>query len=654
MLLLGTASAATSQEPTTPGSSVASYAQMQQVNQTIDGELDTPQSIQFDPGWWQELVSQPIRAEEPKLQLSLESTLVRALANSKQVKVFSELPLIRETAIIEADAAFDWVAYIDGRWDDTNEPIGNSLTAGGGLEFFEDERLTGAAGLRRRTRSGGQVDISQQLGHQRNNSTFFVPNPQGTARLNVSFTQPLLRGRGAVYNTSLVLLAQIDKNVADDEFNRQLQSHLLEVARSYWSLYLERAVLYQKINSYVRGKGVFDRLNSRRDIDAQASQIISAEASLKQRISELVRARAAVKNAESRLRSLVNDNSLMNNELIPTDQPTFESLPIEMNQSVTVAFQMRPELHQALKNIKAASVRLHMAKHELLPVLNLVTDAFLSGLADNDVGRAFGNEFTEGRPSYGIGLQYELPVANRAAEARHRRRQLEIRQLRNQYSTTLETVRLEVEVAVREFQTSQTELSTKLQAMNARSAQLDALTQRWEQLPGEDVAASLALENLLLAQDRLAQSEFEYLQSQLTFKLSIFNLKRATGTLLQNESVSIAKTNQYGVPQQIVGKADVQHEPLQHYQQIQVSPNETQVMADEVASHAMADEVAMPVGEISSSKVVMPQAPIFYDATVAKVDVAPFETLPAPKIIPQVTGELLPPVDVVPLPRAKP
>ena len=181
MLLLGTASAATSQEPTTPGSSVASYAQMQQVNQTIDGELDTPQSIQFDPGWWQELVSQPIRAEEPKLQLSLESTLVRALANSKQVKVFSELPLIRETAIIEADAAFDWVAYIDGRWDDTNEPIGNSLTAGGGLEFFEDERLTGAAGLRRRTRSGGQVDISQQLGHQRNNSTCLLytsPSPR--------------------------------------------------------------------------------------------------------------------------------------------------------------------------------------------------------------------------------------------------------------------------------------------------------------------------------------------------------------------------------------------------------------------------------------------------------------------------------------------
>ena len=55
-------------------------------------------------------------------------------------------------------------------------------------------------------------------------------------------------------------------------------------------MYLERAVLYQKINSYVRGKQVFDRLQKRRDIDAPINQIISAKASLKQRRSELTRA----------------------------------------------------------------------------------------------------------------------------------------------------------------------------------------------------------------------------------------------------------------------------------------------------------------------------------------------------------------------------
>ena len=246
---------------------------------------------------------------------------------------------------------------------------------------------------------------------------------------------------------------------------------------------------------------------------------------MKTRISELVRAKAAVKNAEARLRSLVNDPSMCQQELIPADQPIIEHLPVDLHESIAVAFQTRPELCQAIRNVKAAAVRLNMAKHEMLPVLNLVTTGYLSGLEDNgDAIQAWTRQFDTGVPSYGVGLQYEIPVGNRAAEARHRRRQLEIRQLRNQYGTTLETVRLEVEVAVRELQTSETELSTKLQAMIARSSQLNALTKRWEQLPGDDVTASLALENMLLAQDGLARAEFDYLQSQLTYTLSIFNL----------------------------------------------------------------------------------------------------------------------------------
>ena len=114
-----------------------SYEQLRNVNQSIDDVLNAD-SVQFDPGWWQQLVSKPLSTESTGLILTLDDTLVRALDHSKQVKVFSELPLIRETAIIEADSAFDWTTYLSGRWDDVNDPIGNSLTAGGGLQFFED------------------------------------------------------------------------------------------------------------------------------------------------------------------------------------------------------------------------------------------------------------------------------------------------------------------------------------------------------------------------------------------------------------------------------------------------------------------------------------------------------------------------------------
>ena len=542
------------------------------LGQLLDTESDLTSTEVFesrlvDPGWWQSMVSSSHRRQCTPVSLSLENLLVRALQHSKQVKVFSELPLIRETSIVEADSAFDWSAFIDSRWDDSSEPVGNSLTAGPGINRFRDHNLSFSAGARKRTYSGGQFEMAQRFGMQNNNSQFFTPNDQGTSRIVLNYTQPLLRGRGECYNRSLVCLASIDQKIANDEFMRQLQSHLLEVTRSYWATYLERGALLQKMNSYRRARETVSRLELRRNIDATVSQIKSAQAALKTRKAELARAISAVKNAESRLRSLVNDPALSdfeNTEIIPADAPSFQTFAVDMQASIGEAMRNRPEVSQAIRQIKAASIRQNMTRHELMPVLNLVTETYVAGLdGSHDIGTAWRNQFNQGEPGYSIGLQFEVPIHNRAARARHTRRRHELRQLQNQYETTLESISLEVQVAVREISTSQRELFAKEEAMLARKEQLAYLQERWERLPGEDFSASLALENLLSAQERLSASEFEYLQSQMTYNLSLMNLKRATGTLLQHESVSIARSCQNGLPTQTAQKPEIDRVNLQ-------------------------------------------------------------------------------------------
>ena len=510
-------------------------------------------------GWWANLVTEKMRESSSPLTLSLDDTIVRTLQHSKQIKVFAELPMIRRTAIVEADAGFDWSRFLETKWDDLNDPVGSTLTLGPGTGTrFVNQQWTGSGGIRRRNREGGIVELSQQVGWQETNSTFFQPSPQGTARLVLGYTQPLLRGRGRVYNQSLTCLAQLDARIADDEFRRQLQSHLLEVTRAYWSLYLERGVLFQKISSHQRATEIAEILEKRREVDAQESQILSAKASVTTRYAELIRARMAVKNAESRLRSLVNDPELGNFgqvELIPVDLPSRKLIQPDMQQSLEFAIQNRPEILQALKQIKAGQVRTGMSRHELLPQLDLITQTYVAGLeGDGDVADAFTDQFTLGRPGYSIGLSYEIPIANRAACARNTRRRLELRQLQYQYQTTLETVKLEVEVAAREIEASSQEMDAKALAMHARSAQLEAMTKRWRSLPGEDVSASLALENLLDLQDRLSRSEFEFLQSQLTYNLALMNLKRATGLLLRTEGIEIGEMLETNLPTHILSK----------------------------------------------------------------------------------------------------
>ena len=229
----------------------------------IEDSPGTP-IVENDAAWWTNSIAGSLRQDAEPIQVSVEDLLVRSLQHSSQVKVFSELPLIRETSVVEADAAFDWHGFLDSRWDDISDPVGNSLTVGGGQSRFDDHNISASAGARKRTLYGGQLEMAQRFGWQDNNSTFFVPDQQGTSRLVLSYTQPLMRGHGKMYNNSLKVLACIDTDIAKDEFQRQLQSHLLEVARAYWGLYLERGVYAQKLRAFSRSQEVYDRLQRRR------------------------------------------------------------------------------------------------------------------------------------------------------------------------------------------------------------------------------------------------------------------------------------------------------------------------------------------------------------------------------------------------------
>jgi outer membrane protein TolC len=181
-------------------------------------------------------------------------------------------------------------------------------------------------------------------------------------------------------------------------------------------------------------------------------------------------------------------------------------------------------------------------------MLNLITQAYVAGLrGESDIGGSWVDQFTTGAPSYAVGLQYEVPLGNRAACARRDRRVIELRQLQEQYRSALETVKAEVEVAVRELETSFFELQAKAATLAAANSEATTIEERWRRMIDGDGTASLNLESLLRAQERVAEAEYSYLQSLLTYNLSFLNLKRANGTLLQWENLEIGYGEENGV-----------------------------------------------------------------------------------------------------------
>lgn len=494
-------------------------------------------------GWWDDRIRQTLWRDRDIQPAPLAELIGRALEHSLQVKIAADQVVITQTAIQEERSRFDWSAFVESKWKDTDEPVGSTLTTGGPPRW-QDEQMINKGGLRRRTTTGGEFEASQQLATENSNSTFFVPQNQGQTRLALSYRQPLLRGAGRAYNQALIVIAEVETDAAYDQFLSQLQDHLLEITRGYWILYQERAVLLQKRRSVDQVAEILKTLESRKDLDVVSSQLVRAQAAYEQRRASLLRAETSVRNAEARLKMLVNDPALplgTSTEIVPAELPYSVAPQVDYNTAVASAIYNRPDVARVLKGIKSASLQLQMSQKDLLPALQMVLETYAMGLDGGyDVGTALGNQFSNGAPSYSAGLLFEMPFGNRAAQARFRRRQLEMRQLQTQLKTSLEQVKVDVELAVREVETYYREMLAQHEVMRASARELEYLVQRWQRLPGEDGTAGLMLDDILSAQNVLLDSETAFVRAQAAYNVALVGLQRATGTMLQEEGVSVS------------------------------------------------------------------------------------------------------------------
>jgi len=495
--------------------------------------------------WWSQETRRPVLDHEGAvLEIGLDEIYRSSLQHSHRVKVHSAVPLIRETAIDEAEGEFEPEWFAQTRYDHTDEPTSTSLETGQEQGFLRERGWTYEGGVRKRLATGASVSVGQELSETRNNSLFFSPPEQGRARLKLSATQPLLRGAGREYNHSLIRVAELRAESGHDELVAALEAHLIDVNLAYWRLYYARAVYLEKRRLVRETEKVVSEIDSRGDLDAIASQRSRARAALASRKSELVRSELEVKNNESRLRLLVNDPVFAERkigEIIPADLPVASMAATDFETAVAEALENRPEVHLAAREVRIADVREGVARNETRPTLDLVSEVGVSALrGSGDWTGAFADQYNDGRPSWGVGLVASIPWERKSAKARLLRAELETRQSQDQLRAALDEVLLEVQIAHREVATAWPEAKVKWEAAEAAEQELTVLTDRRE-IESAELGTSLYLERLLDAQQRRAFAREDFLLSLVTYNAALASLERAKGTLLQAEGFGIER-----------------------------------------------------------------------------------------------------------------
>jgi len=531
----------------------------QQVAISVDRTPVVPEGSSTKSGgkgvWWQKDATTRLSEGTPQ-KITLQELYLQAIEHSTQIKVFSDVPLIRETAIQEAEGVFDTRGFLESAYEYTNDPITTLLETGQADGRFTQTEFRNQAGIRKRVATGADVTAAQEFGFVDNNSEFLVPNPQGTSRLRLSIVQPLLRGAGLAYNQAIIDVAKIDTDAAYQEQIRQAESHLLEVCRAYWTLYFARVSYVRKTRYYEQAQSISQELSGREQVDAVLGQILRARSAVEFRRSELARAQMEIANAQDRIRTLVNSpvlGALGSTELIPSDEVISKKYPSGFQAAAHRAIQQRPEIRQSILQIRAAAVREKMSRNEILPQLNLILEGYVAGVEeDRNFAGAWGNQFNQGAPGALIGFSIEFPFENNAAKARLERRRIELRQQFNQMKTTIDTVMLEVLAAVREVETAWKDYSARLESVQAANADLEQFTARREldTTATPDAATSSTsfrgqswyLDEWLNTQSRLEFAEQEFARVATVYQVAVVNLERAQGNLLKAEDISVVRT----------------------------------------------------------------------------------------------------------------
>lgn len=478
-------------------------------------------------------IAKPIRRPK-QVRLSLEDFLHRVLANNYTIEVERFNPAIETTRLVEAESVFDAVFFTSYSRDQVDRPSVSALQA-----TFADT-MSAAAGIRKALPTGASITGSWTMGRNKTNLQFQTVGKVYNNALVLSVQQPMLRNFGIDANLAQVRIAQNDRRISRYSFHTQVRDVLRQAEEAYWRLVEARRDVVVSARLLAQFEQILDYLDARRDFDVIPVQLAATEANLAQERATFVSRVKNVFDREDQLISLMNSDDLNladNVEIIPTDFPSLTRVIVDPLAEAQAGIENRPEIKEQELRVKSAKIAVGQAKNQELPRLDLSFSASSSGLG-NDNSDAWDMATAYNFIEYQYGVQFEMPIGNRGPRAQYRRAQLAYTQQRAALQQTYENTLLDINVAVRELNTSYDQIGPAFEAAESRVREVDSIVERAER---KDINT---LNSELAARRSLADARRAMIQFIVDFNVAIIDLERAKGTLLRYNNVVLPSVDE--------------------------------------------------------------------------------------------------------------
>ncbi len=399
------------------------------------------------------------------------------------------------------------------------------------------------------------------------NNPFSDYSPSYTTGFRATATQHLLQGFGPGVNARFILQAKNDRRITDSSFRQQLLYTVNQVEAIYWALVsayedeqakeraLAQSTQLTKDNRRQLEIGTLaplDVVNSDSAVATDQQALVASKTNLE--YQQLIMKQAIARN--------LNDPQLANAPVIPTDRISLERLAEEDRPTedlVKEAYANNPQIEQAVLALKNNEITIKAFKNNLLPTVDAYAFYGANALGGHqnpaavnfennapfppgtfptvDYGTAFGNLFNSSAPDKGVGVNINVTLRNRTAQADQARSQMEYRQTEMRIQQLYDQIRIQVTNQQYALTNDRAQVEASQAARDYAAQSLDAEQKKYKL--GASTTANVLQQgrNLAIAENTLISATAAYAKDRSLLRQLLATTLDTYGISIQGAAV---------------------------------------------------------------------------------------------------------------------
>jgi outer membrane protein TolC len=267
--------------------------------------------------------------------------------------------------------------------------------------------------------------------------------------------------------------------------------------------------------------------------------IVQARSEVASREEGVIVAESGLFNAEDRLKQalfVALDKEAWNLRVIPTDKPTADPVPVDVESAIRTAFEKRSDIVAARKGLERAQLSVDFNRNQALPQLDLVAGYGGSGvggtqLRDSDgnplptpipggygdaTSQVFGRDF----PTWRVGFNVSYSILNRQAKASAALARIAKEQAEASFRRLQLNAAVEIRIAGRDVETNFKRVASSKAARELAAERLDAEQKKFEAGMSTNFFVTQAQRDLTVAEVAELRAILDYRISLTTYERS--------------------------------------------------------------------------------------------------------------------------------------